>query len=418
MKKNRYQFLLSPWTIILGIVTGIIIGIYFKGIVIFLSPIGKAYISLLKMCILPIVASAIIVSLSKLLRSHETSQYINKILTIFCVFLLGIAFIGLFVGFVSIPLIGDDADMRKTIGQLMIDKKIDTRYQEVQSKGKAGLADFLINIIPQNIFTALSKNQTPKIIFFFIMLGVMIKFVSEKAGDSIIMLSEGIFEAFQALIKFIMYFLPLGLCALLSDQVSQIGFAVLGSLVKLIVIIYVSALLVFILSTLIIWRYSGGSYFRQYIALKDAIVIAIGTRSSFPTLPSAISGLCDGLNLNKERTHLTVPLGFSLCKYGKILVFCIGAVFAAHLYNYSLGIEGILIIVISSILAGMAASGAPSIVSRSMISMVLLPLGIPPEAIIVILLTIDPIVDPIITLINTYPNYAATAMIAGRKAEI
>jgi proton glutamate symport protein len=331
---------------------------------------------------------------------------------------LGIAFIGLFVGFVSIPLIGDDADMRKTIGQLMIDKKIDTRYQEVQSKEKAGLADFLINIIPQNIFTALSKNQTPKIIFFFIVLGVMIKFVSEKAGNSIIMLSEGIFEAFQALIKFVMYFLPLGLCALLSDQVSQIGFAVLGSLVKLIVIIYVSALLVFILSTLIIWRYSGGSYFRQYIALKDAIVIAMGTRSSFPTLPSAISGLCDGLNLNKERTHLTVPLGFSLCKYGKILIFCIGAVFAAHLYNYSLGIEGILIIVISSILAGMAASGAPSIISRSMISMVLLPLGIPPEAIIVILLTIDPIVDPIITLINTYPNYAATAMIAGRKAEI
>ncbi len=418
MKKNRYQFLLSPWAIILGVVTGIIIGIYFKGFVIFLSPIGKVYISLLKMCILPIVASAIIVSLSKLLRSHETSQYINKIITTFCVFLLGIAFIGLFVGFISIPLIGDDADMRRTIGQLMIDKEIDTRYQEVQSKEKAGLADFLINIIPQNVFTALSKNQTPKIIFFFIMLGVMIKFVSEKAGDSIITLSEGVFEAFQALIKFIMYFLPLGLCALLADQVSQIGFAVLGSLVKLILIIYISALVVFILSTLIIWRYSGGSYFRQYIALKDAIVIAIGTRSSFPTLPSAISGLCDGLNLNKERTHLTVPLGFSLCKFGKILVFCIGAVFAAHLYNHSLGIEGIMIIVISSILAGMAASGAPSIVSRSMISMVLLPLGIPPEAIIVILLTIDPIVDPIITLINTYPNYAATAMIAGRKAEI
>jgi len=370
------------------------------------------------MCILPIVASAIIVSLSKLLRSHATSQYINKIITIFCVYLLGIAFVGLSVGFVSIPLIGDDADMRKTIGQLMIDKEIDTRYQEVQSNEKAGLADFLINIIPQNIFSALSKDQTPKIIFFFIILGVMIKFISEKAGNSIITLSEGVFEAFQALIKFAMYFLPLGLCALLADQVSLIGFAVLSSFVKLIVIIYVSALFVFSLSTLIIWKYAGGSYFRQYSALKDAIVIAIGTRSSFPTLPSAISGLCDGLNLNKERTHLTVPLGFSLCKYGKILVFCIGAVFAAHLYDRSLGIEGLLIIVISSIFAGMAASGAPSIVSRSMIGMVLLPLGIPSEAIIVILLTIDPIVDPIITLINTYPNYAATAMIAGRKAEI
>jgi len=40
------------------------------------------------------------------------------------------------------------------------------------------------------------------------------------------------------------------------------------------------------------------------------------------------------------------------------------------------------------------------------------PLGIPAEAIIVILLAIDPIVDPVITLVSTYPNYAVTAIIA------
>ncbi len=45
--------------------------------------------------------------------------------------------------------------------------------------------------------------------------------------------------------------------------------------------------------------------------------------------------------------------------------------------------------------------------------MVLAPLGIPAEAIIVILLAIDPIVDPVITLVSTYPNYAVTAIIAG-----
>jgi len=172
-------------------------------------------------------------------------------------------------------------------------------------------------------------------------------------------------------------------------------------------------LVIFFISTLIIWRYAGGSYLRQYRVLKDAIMIALGTRSSFTALPSAISGLADGLDLNKDRTKLTVSLGFTLCKYGKILIFCIGSVFAAYLYDYSLGPESYIIIIIGSILAGMAASGAPSIVSRSMISMVLAPLGIPAEAIIVILLAIDPIVDPVITLVSTYPNYAVTAIIAG-----
>jgi len=416
VEKNRFQFLLSPWAIISGMVLGIVIGIYFEEIAKFLRPIGEIYLSLLNMCILPIVISAIVVSLSKLLRSREASKYINKLLVVFASFLFGVAFLGLSVGVISMNLIGDDDDMKKAIGQLMLDKGIDARYQDAKRDENSGLTDFISNIIPGNIFTALSEGQTQKIVFFFIVLGVMVKFVSEKAGNTIISLSEGIFEAFQAMIKLAMYFLPLGLCALLADQVSHIGFTIIGSLVKLIIIIYMSSLLIFIVSSLIIWRYSEGSYFKQYSALKDAIMIALGTRSSFPTLPSAISGLCDGLDLNRERTHLTVPLGFSLCKYGKILIFCIGAVFASYLYDHPLGAGDIIIIVISSILAGMAASGAPSIVSRTMISMVLIPLNIPPEAIIVILLTIDPIVDPIITLINTYPNYAATAMIAGRKA--
>jgi len=65
----------------------------------------------------------------------------------------------------------------------------------------------------------------------------------------------------------------------------------------------------------------------------------------------------------------------------------------------------------------MAASGAPGIVSRSMIAMVLSPLGIPAGAIIVVLLTIDPIIDPIITLVNTYPNFAVATIFAGRQNE-
>ena len=146
--------------------------------------------------------------------------------------------------------------------------------------------------------------------------------------------------------------------------------------------------------------------------MKDAVMIAMGTRSSFTALPSAISGLIEGLNLNKDRAKLTVSLGFTLCKYGKILIFCIGSVFAAYLYDYPLGAASYSVIIMGSILAGTAASGAPSIVSRGMISMVLAPLGIPAEAIIVILLAIDPLVDPVITLVSTYPNYALAAIIA------
>ncbi len=431
-KKENFSFLLSPWAVIAGMVAGVLIGIYFNGVIKYISPIGEIYISILKMSVIPIMVSAVVVSLAKLLRSEETQEYLNKIIGIAVMFFIGTAIVGLLVGGLSIHLTGDDPEMKKAIGRMMIQKdevgsvgesaqfksvikEIDSRYYTAEKVEKQSLVSFVLNLIPQNIFTALTQGETLKIIFFSIILGVMLKFTSKKSSANLISSFDGIFEAFQALIKFAMYFLPFGLCALLADQFSQIGFSILTSLVTLIILIYISALTIIVISALIIWRYTGGSFFSQFVALKDAIMIALGTRSSFTALPSAITGLVDGLKLDKDRTHLTVSLGFTLFKYGKILIFCIGSVFAAHLYDYSLDFSSYLVIIIGSILAGMAASGAPSIVSRSMICMVLAPLGIPTEAIIVILFAIDPIVDPIITLVSTYPNYAITAMIASDR---
>lgn len=432
IKKEQFNFLLSPWSVVSGMCAGVLIGIYFKGVIKYIAPFGEIYISILKMSVLPIMVSAVVVSLAKLLRSKETSEYLNKIIGVAAIFFIGTAVIGLAVGAVSIHLTRDNMEMKRSIGRMMIDKdegvnmgdklqlksvirEIDSRHYTVEKHEKRGLLTFIMNLIPENIFAALTQGDTLKIIFFSIVLGIMLKFASPTSSTNLISAFDGIFEAFQALIKIAMYFLPFGLCALLAEQFSQIGFGILASLATLIILIYASSIIIFFVSTLVIWKYAGGSYFRQYAALKDAIMIALGTRSSFTALPSAITGLVDGLNLNKERTNLTVALSFTLFKYGKILIFCIGAVFAAYLYDYSLGFNSYVIIIIGSVLAGMAATGAPSIVSRSMIGMVLAPLGIPAEAIIVILLAIDPIVDPIITLVSTYPNYAVTAIIASEK---
>ena len=155
---------------------------------------------------------------------------------------------------------------------------------------------------------------------------------------------------------------------------------------------------------------------KQATLLKAPIFIALSTRSSFPTLPAALTAL-DDLGLTRESTNLSVSLGHTLCKYGKSMVFCIGAIYSLHLYNVEISLFNLASIFFLSILAGMAASGAPSIISRTMISLVLLPLGVPSEAIIIILLTVDPITDPIITLVSTYPNYAVAAMLSAKTEE-
>jgi len=172
-----------------------------------------------------------------------------------------------------------------------------------------------------------------------------------------------------------------------------------------------------LISTVIIWRQGSRSYFQQFKALGEPLLICLGTRNSFAAVPSAISGLSNELKFNQERINLSVPLGVSLCRYGNVMVFSLGAVFATQLYGYSLGVEKIIIIIITSVLAGMATSGAPGLVARTMIVLVLTPLGIPAEAIIAMLLAIDPVIDSITTVINVYPNLVASAIIASDGKE-
>lgn len=426
MKNKKFNFLLSPWLVLFGMSLGIIIGIYFKDVALLLKPIGDIYISVLKMCILPIMVSAVLVSLSKLLRSNGTNTCLKKITYTFIFSILAVALLSTAVGVLTMPFINGHTDMKKQIGKIMLQKnpdsphqsftsvvrEIDSRFHYTEEISNPTVIDFILDMIPRNIFLSLANEYTLQIVFFFIVLGIMMKFVSEDSSNTITSIFEGVFEAFQKIINFAMYFLPLGLCALMASQFKDLGLSILLTLAQFIIVIYICCFAVFLTSTIIIWKYTKQPYFSQFSALKDAILLAIGTRSSYAALPSAISGLVNNLKMDHAKTHLIVPLGFTLCKYGKILIFCIGTVFAANLYDYNLGIQSFVIIVISSSLAGMAASGAPSIVSRGMITIVLAPLGIPAGAIIVILLAIDPIVDPFITLISTYPNYAIAAVIS------
>ena len=74
------------------------------------------------MSVLPIMISAVVVSISKLLRSREASRYLYKIIFFSTLFFIGVTVIGLSVGAVSISLTGDDSEMKKAIGKMMIAK--------------------------------------------------------------------------------------------------------------------------------------------------------------------------------------------------------------------------------------------------------------------------------------------------------
>jgi ABC-type amino acid transport substrate-binding protein len=73
------------------------------------------------------------------------------------------------------------------------------------------------------------------------------------------------------------------------------------------------------------------------------------------------------------------------------------------------------VIFLGVIFAGTATAGASGIVTLSVISMVLSPLNLPVEAILVIFMAIDPIIDPFRTFLLVYGNISATTLISGKR---
>jgi hypothetical protein len=107
----------------------------------------------------------------------------------------------------------------------------------------------------------------------------------------------------------------------------------------------------------------------------------------------------------------------TLGRFGNIYYFAVAVFFVAQIYGMPIGAAQLIPIFFGVLLAGTATAGASGIVTLSVISIALNPLSLPVEAILVILMAIDPIIDPFRTFYLVYGNIAATAMIAGKKSD-
>ncbi len=75
---KKWRFLLSPWSVLVGVLLGLYIGIYNKALIPYIAPFGTLYLNILKMCILPILITAISTSLGKFMKSNVSVSYIKK----------------------------------------------------------------------------------------------------------------------------------------------------------------------------------------------------------------------------------------------------------------------------------------------------------------------------------------------------
>jgi len=325
------------------------------------------------------------------------------------------------LGFFGKPGEGLNENTRALLGNMLSDPNAPGGALEMSLTGidipsgahKTSLMNFFLDLIPKNIFSALSLGSTMAIVFFAIIFGFAIGTLKEKSALMLIDMLTAVFESFQKLINWSLYFLPFGLICLLAGQISKVGADIFMAMSKFIILFYVGGILVFLIATLVIWLKSGiRNPFKVLMALFDPVLISFATRNSMAALPSAISSLENKLNFNSVSVSLTLPLGMTMGRFGNILYFGLASFFVTQIYGVDLALTQYLIIFIGVIFAGTATAGASGIITLSVMSIILTPLGLPMEAVLIIFMAIDPVVDPMRTFVIVYVNTMISALVA------
>jgi proton glutamate symport protein len=429
----KSSILKHPLVILAGVAAGVALGLYNAplsarlGIDNFAQLIaipGQLYLFYLQMTVIPIIITAIASSLGKLLRNRGSAGLIKRFAAVFVLCIMVTALAGMALGMIGKPGSGLDEGTRNLLSKLISSQdqngngsilEISLRSGQQTNTPTPGpsLANFFRELIPSNIFHALTMGSTMAIVFFSIIFGVAIGILKDESAELLINLLSAIFEAFQKIINWSLYLLPFGLICLMAAQISEIGPQIFMAMSKFIILYGIGTVGIFIIATVVMWLRSGiGNPLRALSALFEPMLLAFATRNSMAALPSAITSMDKKMGFDSNAVNLTLPLGMTLGRFGNIFYFAVAAFFVAQIYNIDLGVIHYLIIFIGVIFSGTATAGATGIVTLSTINIVLNPLGLPAEAVLVIFMAIDPIIDPFRSFLIVYVNMAVTSLVA------
>jgi proton glutamate symport protein len=178
--------------------------------------------------------------------------------------------------------------------------------------------------------------------------------------------------------------------------------------------------IIILIAMVVLWLYSPIGLVKSIHELKESITVAFSTCSNQATLPFLTSTLSKRFCLDEAAVDLAIPLGVTMCRTSNAAYYSFVVIFIAALYNEPLSSLQYIFIVFGAILASLAASGASGVIAITMISIILDPLNLPIGSVLIILVTVDSIMEPIRAVTSLIMNAAASCAVINptrRKVE-
>lgn len=396
----------------------IVVGVLFPETGKLFKPFSQIFLTLISISVIPIIFASVTCSIIKILSDRNADV---KILNIILMFIAALAIAGL-VGLVTGLIIdsGSDLansdiiskmifqDMQKSIAELSI-------YDPLSNLQKFSFSDFLTTLLPKNPFEAFAKGNIIQILAISIMVGIAVSALDKSKRDTTLSALGVLMSSFKAILKIPTKILPIGIFFLLASSLSDINLDVLLSMKNFCLCAGLSFLIIILIALILFAIYSPIGLSKSIYSLKESITVAFSTCSNQATVPFLISALSQKFKLSANAVDLSIPLGVTMCRASNASYYALVTIFIASLYNQPLTISQYGFIVFGSIITSFAASGTSGVVAITMMTIILDPLNLPIGSTLVLLVVIDPIIEPFRTVTSLITNAALSCAVINKK---
>ncbi len=382
--------------VVLGIILGIAFGMFLPELALKQEVIGKAFVSLLKMLVVPLVFASIYVAIAGLGSLDQLKK-------------IGLKTIGLYLlttaASVALAIIAINLF---PIGEVVSSEGLE--YAKAQEVAPFSLQAMFLSFIPTNIFHALAGGNMMQVIVFAIFLSIASLYLKEEHQESMLNFFTAISTAMLKIAGWVVALTPLGVFSLISYIVAEQGIDVIIGLWKYILLVITVLLfhgLITLPAVMVIFAKINPYPYLQ--AIKEVPLMAFSTASSAATLPVSMKVSQEKGGVSKDSAAFVLPLGATVSMDGTAAYLSIAVLYIANLSGVELNLGDQLLLGITVVALSVGVAALPS-ASLVMMVVILQQIGLPIEY-LALIVAVDRILDMARTALNVTSDMCVTKIV-------
>lgn len=235
----------------------------------------------------------------------------------------------------------------------------------------------------QGMSISTANGAVIQIILFAMFFGIALNYyLHQHRNSQLLTLIIDFNEVIIQVIRYVMFFAPLGIFALIASTISSLGIQVIYSLLKYLLVYGVATLLFRILWVLVLMVSCRINPIRLIRNMKDMLIMSLATTSSAITLPVAMEESQEKIGISSNVTNLVLPLGMSLNSNGSAMHMAITVITIAQMYHFNFSFTELITVAVVATFVSLANAVVPGagIVS---LAVIVPQMGLPIESIAV-----------------------------------